>query len=56
MDKRFELMHQTPFWDEVIEMYDESKEHIQEANYRIELLLRKLKRSVSFPFKLTVCK
>lgn len=46
MDRRSELIHKTPFWDEVIEMYDESKEHIQEADYRTELLLRKLKRSM----------
>jgi transposase InsO family protein len=46
MDKRFELTHKTPFWDEVIEMYDDSKEHIQDADYRTELLLRKLKRSM----------
>jgi transposase InsO family protein len=46
VDRHSELAHKTPFWDEVIEMYDESKEHIQDADYRTELLLRKLKRSM----------
>lgn len=46
MDKYFELMHKTPLWEEVGDMYDESKEHIQEADYKIELRLRKLKRSM----------
>jgi hypothetical protein len=28
MDRHSELIHETPFSDEVIEMYDESKEHV----------------------------
>ncbi len=39
-------MDKTPLWDEVIDMYDKSKEHIQDADYKTELQLRKLKRSM----------
>ena len=39
-----ELSNKTPFWDEVIDAYDPENEHVQEANYRIEMALRKLKR------------
>ena len=41
-----QLIHQTPLWEEVGAMYDEAKEHIQEADYNKEMSLRKLKRSV----------
>ncbi|MFI5323202.1 MAG: IS481 family transposase [Thermodesulfobacteriota bacterium] len=44
--KHCELINETPLWDEVIDMYDISKEHIQDADYKTELLLRKLKRSM----------
>jgi hypothetical protein len=46
MGKCCELIYETPLWDEVIDMYDISKEHIQDADYKTELLLRKLKRSM----------
>jgi transposase InsO family protein len=39
-----ELSTKIPFWDEVIDQYDPSKEHIQEPNYYIEMTLRKLKQ------------
>lgn len=39
-----ELMPKTPFWDEVGRDYDPRKERIQEANYAIDLRLRKLNR------------
>lgn len=38
-----ELSDKTPLWDEIIAAYDPNKEHIQEPNYHIEMLLRKLK-------------
>jgi transposase InsO family protein len=44
MDKFFELITDTPFWDEIY--YDPSKERIQEQNYRLDLQLRKVKQSV----------
>lgn len=37
------LLDKTPIWDEVIDQYDEVKEHIQEQNYQIELMKRKWK-------------
>ncbi len=30
MDKYFELIHETPFWDEIEELYDPTKERVQE--------------------------
>jgi hypothetical protein len=44
MDRFFELIHDTPFGDEVEAMYDPSKERIQEQNYRTELTLRRLEK------------
>jgi transposase InsO family protein len=46
MGRSCELIYETPLWDEVIDSYDKSKEHIQDADYKTELLLRKLKRSM----------
>ncbi len=46
MDRYFELSHQTPFWDEVHGNYDESKERIQDPNYRLDMQLRRSKRCV----------
>ncbi|HJK86607.1 MAG TPA: integrase core domain-containing protein [Candidatus Megaira endosymbiont of Nemacystus decipiens] len=37
------LGDKTPLWEDVIDAYDSSKEHIQEQNYQTELALRKLK-------------
>lgn len=44
MDRFFELIHKTPFSDEVEAKYDSSKEVIRERNYRIDLLVRRVKR------------
>jgi transposase InsO family protein len=38
------LSDKTPLWEEVSAKFDESKERIQEQNYRHEMTLRKLKR------------
>jgi hypothetical protein len=47
MDKYFQVSNKTAFWDEVSENYDDSKEErLQEQNYRKELLVRRLKRSM----------
>ena len=40
------LGDKTLLWKDVIDAYDSSKEHIQEQNYRTELVLRKLKLSL----------
>ncbi len=41
-----ELVEKTPLQEEVCEQYDQSKEHIQLANYYQEMQLRKLKGSL----------
>jgi transposase InsO family protein len=41
-----ELNEKTPFWDDVVKDYDQSRERIQERNYRVELRLRELKGSL----------
>lgn len=49
MDKFFDLIGDTPFWDEVEEQYDPANERIREPDYRVDLALRRtqeLKRSV----------
>jgi hypothetical protein len=49
MDRFFELIEKTPYWDDVDREYDPSKERIQEPNYQIEMALRRmveLKRSM----------
>jgi transposase InsO family protein len=46
IDRYCELINQTPVWEEIETTYNETKEHIQEADYQKELSLRKLKRSV----------
>lgn len=43
MDKYFELIDSTPFNEEVSEEYKVSNERIQEANYKKDLEIRKLK-------------
>jgi len=44
-NERFiQLIRKTPYWDDVHENYDPRKERIQEANYALDLRLRKLKR------------
>ena len=46
MDKYFPISDKTPFWDEVEANYDDSKEQFQEQNYRKQLLVKRLKRSM----------
>ena len=46
MDKYSELSEKTPFWDEVHEDYYPENEPMQNQNYKEELKLRKLKRSL----------
>jgi transposase InsO family protein len=46
MDKYFDLIHETPYSDEVEAKYDPGKERIQVKNYKEDLRLRKLKGSV----------
>ena len=46
MERFFEVADQTPLWDQIHENYNPASEHIQDPNYRRELRLRELKRSV----------
>jgi transposase InsO family protein len=46
MDRFFELIHETPFWDQAHQGYDPSSERIQDPNYSLDLRLRRLKRSL----------
>lgn len=46
MERFFELIHQTPFSDEVDSHYVPEKERIRDPNYRLDLQLNKLKRSL----------
>ena len=46
MDKVVELSQQTPFWGEVEDNYDPSKEYIRTNDYKKEVRLRILKRSM----------
>ena len=50
MQKDCDLTDSTPLWEEVFELYDQSKERIQERiqerNYRVDLQLKKLKGSL----------
>jgi hypothetical protein len=46
MERYFELADETPYSDEVIRNYRPSSERIQDANYKVDLALRKLKRSL----------
>lgn len=46
MEKYFELADKTPYSDEVITNYNASSERLQDANYQVDLALRKLKRSL----------
>jgi hypothetical protein len=46
MEKYFELANETPYSDEVIRNYRPSSERIQDANYKVDLALRKVKRSL----------
>jgi hypothetical protein len=44
MERYFELSDDTPFSDEVYAQYQSSNERIQDANYKVDLELARLKR------------
>jgi hypothetical protein len=44
MEKYFKLSNDTPYSDEVAVDYHPENERIQDANYKVDLQLRKLKR------------
>ena len=46
IEKVCDLLEKTPYWQDVYNNYDTNKEDIQEQNYRVEMRLRKLKRSM----------
>lgn len=46
VEKYFELCDKTPFSDEVLKDYDVDKERIQHANYKRDLEIARLKRSL----------
>lgn len=46
MEKYFELSENTPFSDEVLKNYDRTKERIQRPNYKLDLEIAKLERSL----------
>ena len=46
MERYFEQAKEIPFLDEVLAMYDGSKERVQEQNYALDSALRKLKQSL----------
>ncbi len=46
MDRICELTEDTPFRNEVSQNYDPTKEHYRDANYRVDLELQRLKRSM----------
>lgn len=46
MERYFELINETPFSDEVYDHYQADSERIQDANYRLDLEVRRLKRSL----------
>lgn len=45
MERCFELAGETPFSDEVSDLYGSAKERIQEQNYALDFAMRKLKPS-----------
>lgn len=46
MERHFELSEETPFSDEVQNQYNPSDERIQNANYKGDVEMAKLKRSL----------
>lgn len=46
IDKWSECLDVTPFWEDVLEKYDPTKEQFREQNYYYDLRLQKLKRSI----------
>lgn len=46
MERYFQLSDETPYSDEAYELYEPSLERIQNPNYKVDLELRKLQRSM----------
>ena len=46
MEKYFKISDETPFSDEVLENYEIKNERIQDANYKLDLEIARLKRSL----------
>jgi transposase InsO family protein len=46
IDKVCDLLQNTPYWEDVYNNYDPSNRRIQNQNYRLELQLKRLKRSM----------
>ena len=46
IDKVCDLLQNTPYWEDVYNNYDPSNRRIQNQNYRVELQLKRLKRSM----------
>ncbi len=46
MDRYFELSEKTPFSDEIEKLYEPANERIQDANYKVDSELARLKRSL----------
>ena len=46
IEKYFEQSDETPFSDEVIRNYDPLNERIREANYKLDIEIARLKRSL----------
>jgi transposase InsO family protein len=46
MERYFDLADETPFSDEAYESYNPASERLQDPNYRVDLELRRLKRSL----------
>lgn len=46
MERYFEMAEQTHYSEEIQELYEPTKEPLQEQNYRLELELRRLKRAL----------
>ena len=46
MERYFDLANETPFSDEAYESYNPASKRLQDPNYRLDLELRRLKRSL----------
>lgn len=46
MDKVFDLLEKTPYWEEVYDVYESGTERLREQDYQLDLRLGKLKRSL----------
>jgi transposase InsO family protein len=46
MEKYFDVSNETPFSDEVLDNYEIKNERVQDANYKLDLEIARLKRSL----------